>query len=219
VKIKSVDSSSSLGVDGVSADRTTEASKSLLSTIYMYTARPIIQAPSTVYEWSRNRIMGSPPAIGSTTGINPSSTRPFDEEAEALQQELREAVRAREVLPASVLNNVVLDEYNPVQLAGKQGKQTKPAQILSQVLLDQTKELTSLMTPSVATDFASTRGTVNKPTIPTDPKKPSPAIDFSSLTAGFLRSTDVPSSSGNGMSDGAVIDPELDRCGATCLND
>lgn len=146
---------------------TSEPSQSLLSTIYMYTARPIIQAPGTVYEWGRNRLMGQP---GTSVDLNSTAgkTRAFDEEAEALQQELQDAVRAREVLPASVLNNDVLDKYNPV--AEKQEKQKKqaPTQALTQVLLDQTKELSSVFTSpasaviSAASDAAFGRGSGSK---------------------------------------------------------
>lgn len=178
---------------------TAKASQSLLSTIYMYTARPIIQAPGTVYEWGRSRFMGSTAA---SVGVKPSTTAisAFDEEAEALRQELRDAVRAREVLPASVLDNAKLEEYNPV--AEKQAK-TAPAQILTQVLLDQTKELTSVITTpaaaamAAATDFAyrgagykpTTAATSTTPVVVTDEKK-SPSIDFGSLasTSGFSAS-------------------------------
>ncbi len=82
---------------------------SLLTRIYRYTTKLIVRAPRRLVHWTKEKLFHSHVADMK----EPVSSTPFDEETEGIRQDLRQAVRNKQVLPASVLDNLALDEYNP----------------------------------------------------------------------------------------------------------
>ena len=112
--------------------------RGIFGTIYAYTARPIIRAPIRLYSWTKGKLFPTKP----TDSLSSMQTAPFDEERVGLQNELRQAVRDREVLPASVLDNAVLQEYD----AAKHSKANlKELPLYSKSAMDKLTTVTSAM--------------------------------------------------------------------------